>query len=48
MLWADNFVTNRRNEPITNSEPDIYTINAHIKFGENPYVFNQFIVLKRK
>ena len=31
-----------------NPKPDLYNINAHTKFGENPLIFTQVIVRKRK
>ena len=45
---ADNSVKIRRNLPISNPKPDIHNINAQTKFGENPLMFTQVIVLKRK
>ena len=36
---ADNSVKNWRNLPIYNPKPDLYNINAHIEFGENPLIF---------
>ena len=37
-----------RNLPISNPKPDLHTINAHTKFGENPLMFTQVINWKRK
>ena len=45
---ADNSVKILRNLPISNPKPDIYNINAHTKFGENPLKFTQVIILKLK
>ena len=48
-VWrADNSVINLRNSPICNPKPDVYNINAHTKFGENPLIFTQVIVRKGK
>ena len=41
-------VKNLRNLPINNPKPDLYNINAHTEFGENPLSFTQVIVRKRK
>ena len=46
--WADNSVKNWLNLPISNPKPDLYIINAHTMFGENPFKFTQVIVQKRK
>ena len=45
---ADNSVKNWRNLPISNPKPDLHNINAHTKFGENPLMFAQVIIRKRK
>ena len=45
---ADNSVKNRRNLPISNPKPDLHNINAHTKFSENPLMFTQIIIRKRK
>ena len=45
---AGNSVKNWRNMPISNPKPDLYNINAHTKFGENPLTFTQVIIWKRK
>ena len=45
---ADNSVKNWRNLPISNPKPDLHSINAHTKFGENPLMFTQVIIWKRK
>ena len=39
---------NRGNSPINNLKADLYNTNAHTKFGENPLIFTQVIVRKRK
>ena len=44
---ADNSVQIWRNLPISNPKPDLYHINAHTKFGENPSMFIQVIIRKR-
>ena len=41
-------VKNRQNLQINNPKADVHKINAHSKFGENPLLFNQAIVRKRK
>ena len=46
--WADNSVKIWRNLPISNPKPDLHNINAHTKFGENPLMFTQVIIQKRK
>ena len=48
MSRADNSVKNLRNLPICNPKPDLHNINAHTKFGENPLMFTQVIIRKRK
>ena len=48
MSQADNSVKIRRNLPISNPKPDLHNINAHTKFGENPLMFTQVIIRKRK
>ena len=45
---ADNSVKIWRNLPISNPKPDIHNINAQTKFGENPLMFTQVIIQKRK
>ena len=47
-LGADNSVKIWRNLPISNPNPDLLYINAYTKFGENPLLFTQVIVRKRK
>ena len=37
VFWADNSVKIWRNLPISNPKPDLHNINAHSKFGENPF-----------
>ena len=44
---ADNSVKSWRNLPISNPKPDLL-VNAYTKFGENPLLFAQVIVRKRK
>ena len=46
--WADNSVKIWRNLPISNPKPDLHNINAYTKFGENPFMFTQVIIQKRK
>ena len=41
-------VKNWQNLPINNPKPDLYNINAHTKFGENPLEFTQVINRKPK
>ena len=41
-------VKKSRNFPISSPKPDLYNINAHIKFSENPLTLTQIIVRKRK
>ena len=45
---ADNFVKIWWNLPFSNPKPDLHNINAHTKFGENPLMFTQVIIRKRK
>ena len=45
---ADYSVKNWRNLPISNPKPDLYNINAQTKFGENPLMFTQVTIRKRK
>ena len=45
---ADNSIKIWRNLPISNPKPDLHNINAHTKFGENPLMFTQVIIQKRK
>ena len=45
---ADNSVKILRNLPISNPKPYLLNINAYSKFGENPLLFTQVIVRKRK
>ena len=45
---ADNSVKIPRNLPISNPKPDLLWVNAYSKFGENPLLFIQVIVRKRK
>ena len=48
MSWADNSVKIWRNLPISNPKPDLLTVNAYSKFCENPLLFTQVTVRKRK
>ena len=41
-------VKNWQNLPICNPKSDIHNINAYAKFGEDPLVFTQAIILKWK
>ena len=45
---ADNSVNIWRNLPISNPKPDLLNVTAHTKFGENPLMFTQVIIRKRK
>ena len=45
---ADNSIKILRNLPISNPKPELHNINAHTKFGENPLMFTQVIIRKRK
>ena len=45
---ADNSIKICRNLPISNPKPDLLNVNAYYKFGENPLLFTQVIVRKRK
>ena len=45
---SDHSVTIWRNLTISNSKPDLYNTSAHTKFGENPFVFTQVVIRKRK
>ena len=45
---AGNSVKILRNLPISNPKPDLHNNNAHTKFGENPLMFTQVIIGKRK
>ena len=44
---ADNSVKNWRNLLINNPKPNLYNINTHNEFCENPLIFTQVIVWKR-
>ena len=46
--WGDNSVKIWWNLPISNLIQDLQNINPHIKFGENPLIFTQVIILKQK
>ena len=48
VLRADNSVKNWRNLLISNPEPDLRNIIAQTKFGQNPLIFTQNIIRKRK
>ena len=45
---ADYSVNIWRNLPISNPKPDLVNVNAYSKFGENPLLFTQVMVQKRK
>ena len=45
---ADNSVNILRNLPVNNPKPDLLNVNAYRKLGENPLLFTQVIVRKRK
>ena len=45
---ADNSVKIWRNLAISNPKPDLLNVNAYSNFGENPLLFTQVIVRKRK
>ena len=45
-LGANSSVKNGQNLPFSNRKPDLQSINAHTKFGENPLIFTQVIVPK--
>ena len=45
---ADKSVKKWRNLPISNPKPDLHNINAHTKFDDNPLMFTQIIIRKRK
>ena len=46
MSRGDNSVNISRNLPIRNPKPDLLNVNAYSKFGENPFLFTEVIVLK--
>ena len=48
VCWADNSVNILRNLPISNPKPDLLNVNAYSKFDENPLLFTQVIIQKRK
>ena len=45
---AYNSVKIWRNLPISNLKPDLLNVNACSKFDENPLLFTQVIIRKRK
>ena len=45
---ADNPVKIWQNLPISNTKPDLLNVNPYSKFDENPLLFTQVIILKRK
>ena len=45
---ADNSVNILRNLPISNPKPDLLNVDAYSKFDENPLLFTQVIIQKRK
>ena len=48
MSQADNSINISRNLPISNPKPDLLNFNAYSKFDENPLLFTQVIIRKRK
>ena len=48
MSRADNSVKIWRNLPISNPKPDHLNVNAYSKLDENPLLFTQVIIQKRK
>ena len=44
VLRANNSVQNGQNLPISNPKADVYNINVHTKFGENPFIFTKVIL----
>ena len=48
MSWADNSVKQQQNSPISNHKPVLLNINAGTKFGQNPLLFTQATVRRRK
>ena len=48
-MWrADNSVKIWQTLPIDYPKPDLHNINTHTKFGDNPLIFTQVIIRKRK
>ena len=45
---ADSSINILRNLPISNPKPDLLNVNAYSKFDENPLLFTQVIIQKRK
>ena len=45
---ADNYVKNLWNIAISNPKPDLHNMNAYTKFGENPLIYTEVIIRKRK
>ena len=45
---AENSVNILRNLPISNPKPDLLNVDAYNKFDENPLLFTQVIIRKRK
>ena len=45
---AGNSVKIRLNLSISNPKPDLLNVNGYSKIGENPLLFTQVIVWKRK
>ena len=48
MSRADNSVKILRNLPFSKPKPDLLNVNAYSKFDENPLLFTQDIIRKRK
>ena len=46
--WADNYVKIWKNLRISIPKPDLNNISVYTKFGENPLMFTQVIIRKRK
>ena len=44
----DNSVNILRNLHISNPKPELLNVNAYSKFDENPLLFTQVIIRKRK
>ena len=46
MSQANNSVKIWQNLSISNPKPDLHNINAHTKFGENPLMLTQVLIMK--
>ena len=40
--WADNSAKKKKNNKISNPEPDLYNNFAHTKFGDDPLIFTGY------